>query len=78
MEKFRKAKDQFLAKANLVDEKIASVVGFAFETTVRENNDRITASEFEVANQKNDDLFDWRGLADDLTDYVDDMSRMVE
>ena len=58
-------------------EKIAQAVGFAFETTVRKDSDRITAAEFAAANKKNDDLFDWRGLADDLADYVDDMSRMA-
>ncbi len=77
LENFKKSRAQFTAKAELVDDKIAHAVGFAFETTVRKDSDRITAAEFATANKKNDDLFDWRGLADDLADYVDDMSRMV-
>jgi hypothetical protein len=78
LESFKKARAQFMAENEVVDSKIAQVVGWAFETTVRDTPDRITEAEFNVANQKNDDLFDWRGLADDLVDHVDDLSRMVE
>lgn len=67
LDKFRKARDQFMATADVVDRKIAQVVNFAFETTVRKDDGKITASEFAAANAKNDDLFDWRGLADDLS-----------
>ena len=77
LERFRKARDQFLSKADLVDGKVAQVVAFAFETTVRKDPAKITAAEFAAANKKNDDLFDWRGLVEDLADYVDDLSRMV-
>jgi hypothetical protein len=77
LERFRKARDQFLGKADLVDGKIAQAVAFAFETTVRKDPAKITAAEFASANKKNDDLFDWRGLVEDLADYVDDLSRMI-
>ncbi len=77
LERFRKARDQFMGKADLVDGKIGQVVAFAFETTVRKDPSKITAPEFTAANKKNDDLFDWRGLVEDLADYVDDLSRML-
>jgi hypothetical protein len=77
LDKFRKAKEQFLARADVVDAKIGQIVNFAFETTVRKDDGKITFAEFSSANLKNDDLFDWRGLAEDLTDHVDDLSRLV-
>ena len=75
---FQKAREQFLSPDGLADEKIAQAAGWAFETSVREQPDRITEKEFKEANAKNDDLFDWRGIAEDLVDHVDDLARLLE
>ena len=78
LENFNKAKEMILSKNDVIDNKIKEAVNYAFETAVREEPEKITKEEFGEANAKNDDSFDWRVIADDLCDYVDDYAKLVE
>lgn len=75
LEKFQKAKEKLASGES--QKKIEESVTWAFDIAARQDRSVVSKTEFEEANKKNDDLFDWRAIAEDLCDYVDDISRLI-
>ena len=77
VEAFARARKELFGEKKLAEAKIEESVAFAFATTVRQQPERISREEFLVATAQNDDLFDMRGIAEDLLEYLDDLTRLV-
>lgn len=72
---FTKAKDLFLSSQ--AKDKIAETVGYAFASVTTAAPDHITFDEFKVAMARNYDLFDFKGISEDMMDHIDDMSKTI-